>query len=105
MTTYYDLTSEEREKYRKEFKKTPVGKELYSNFYWTIIVLIIIAFAYGSLQGNIFDFENISSALTTMFNWTSLMVVIAALFVLIYYAYLNINFSCWLKNKYKIKRW
>ena len=60
MKTYYDLTLEEREKYRKEFKSTPVGKELYSNFYWTIIVLIIVAFVYGSLQGNIFDFENLS---------------------------------------------
>lgn len=105
MKIYYDLTSEEREKYRKEFKSTPVGKELYSNFHWTIIVLIIIASLYGGLQGSIFDLENISSALTTMFYSSSLMVVIALLSCLVYYVYININFSCWLKHKYKIKKW
>lgn len=105
MKTYYDLTSEEREKYKKEFKTTPVGRELYSIFYWTVIILIAVGFIYGYLQGTIFNFENISDALTTMFNWSLLMIILALLSCLVYYTYININFSCWLKNKYKIKRW
>ncbi len=28
MITYYDLENKEKKKYEKEFKKTPVGKEI-----------------------------------------------------------------------------
>lgn len=92
MKTYYDLTIDERKKYLKEFKKTPVGRDLYIEKSIMAIVagvLLIVIFLLGFLTD---DFDFIGSIL--------LIVMIE-----VYNIYFNLNFTAWLKNKHDIKRW
>lgn len=98
MKTYYDLTSSELAKYRKEFKKTPQGK----NLFYRIVSLDVMLLALFALYCIIVIFEP-ESAGNDFFDWVFIIALIACYDVEnIYY---NINFNAWLKNKYDIKRW
>lgn len=85
MKTYYDLTSKEKNEYLKEFRKTPGGKDI---FIGQIIINILCVFI------------------------TVLLAFVASPYYLfflllsgVYNIYVDILFSCWLKNKHDIKRW
>lgn len=89
MKTYYDLTSKEKKEYLKEFRSTPGGKDIYIgqiiiNFIFSVLTLLLV-FAYSESFSNYYFF--------------------VLLFPVVYDVYVNILFSCWLKNKYDIKRW
>ena len=93
MKNYYDLTSQEKKKYENEFKKTPVGKDMYieGTILYIITSIMVCLFLY-------MDFK-INS------NYSASVMCIAFVINTVYKAYLNINFTAWLKNKYEIKRW
>jgi len=106
MKTYYDLKKEERKNYYKEFKKTPVGKEL--NF--RSICILIITVACWFVAGFVSGYQDGSGAVLTQETelFINAMYMLALVGLLIYTgftAYVNINFSGWLKNKHDIKRW
>ena len=86
MKTYYDLTSKEKKEYLKEFRKTTGGKDI---FIGQIIINALFAFLAGFFTG--FYYE------------CGYLLII--LFPIVYNVYVDILFSCWLKNKYDIKRW
>ena len=94
--TYYDLTSEEIKKYRSEFVKTSsVGRALY--FVTNLIqfgMLMLLICLIGILLLD--DTKNLS-----LIGW----IIFIGVFGCVPQMYLNINFSCWLKHKYGIKRW
>ena len=94
--TYYDLTSEEIKKYRSEFVKTSnVGRVLY---YVTTIMQLGMLMCLISLITILLldDMKNLS-----LIGWIVFFVV----FGYVPQVYFIINFSCWLKHKYGIKRW
>lgn len=106
MKNYYDLTKKERDNYLKEFKKSPVGKEM--NF--RKICILIITFACWIIGGFVSGLQDGSG--TVVARETEIFIgsmAMLALFGLLIYsgftAYMNINFTAWLKNKYDIKRW
>jgi len=100
MKTYYDLTAKEKKTYVKEFKKTPVGKEMNTNRIF-LVVLFVIAISIDFLFGFLFT--------ETEYNAMENLILASQTFTFaisfIYNAYFNINFTAWLKNKYEIKRW
>ena len=93
MKTYYDLTNQEKSKYEKEFRKTPVGKDMYirriiADILATAIVILVF----------LIDYQMETNFSTGLFFCTLLLVVV-------YKVYYNVNFTAWLKNKHDIKRW
>ena len=93
MKTYYDLTKEEKQKYVKEFKKTPVGKDMnikrfIVNLVTTTIVILFL----------VIDIYYETNLYTSIFFFAFLINFINE-------TYFNINFTSWLKNKHDIKRW
>lgn len=96
MKTYYDLTKKERGEYLKEFKKTPVGKEMkmtlnlsfFAFLAFIILESVFVSFGYNE-YGNFFDVAS----------WVAIGLSI------LYEIFIDINFTAWLKNKYDIKRW
>lgn len=106
MKTYYDLTKKERKEYEKEFKKTPVGKDLNSNKVLFEVILGVFFFVYGFVIGftsGVEEFLDQSSLMLT--NLLEVLFYIMLLISSAYNFYVNINFTAWLKNKYDIKRW
>ena len=89
MKTYYDLTSKEKKAFLDEFKKTPGGKNIF-------ITQIIVNFLF-SLLSLILTFEYSES----IFSYYLFILFIP----LVYDIYVDIMFSCWLKNKHNIRRW
>ena len=93
MKTYYDLTNEEKKKYEKEFKKTPIGKDMNIRKIMVDVlstVIIVVVF--------LIDYQ-----METNFSTASFFC--ALLIDVVYKAYFNLNFTAWLKNKHDIKRW
>lgn len=99
MKTYYDLTAKEKKTYVKEFKKTPVGKEMNTNRIF-LDVLFFIAISIDFLFGLFTETEYIAMENLILASQTFTFAI-----AFIYDAYFNINFTAWLKNKYEIKRW
>jgi len=93
MKTYYDLTNEEKKKYEKEFKKTPIGRDMNIRK----IIVHILATAIIVLVFLI-DYQMETNFSTGLF-FCALLIDVA------YKAYFNLNFTAWLKNKHDIKRW
>ena len=93
MKTYYDLTKEEKQKYVKEFKKTPVGKDM--NIKRTIVNLVTTIIVILFLVIDVYYETNL---------YTSILFFVF-LIDFINETYFNINFTSWLKNKHDIKRW
>ena len=89
MKTYYDLTSKEKKEYLNEFRKTPGGKSIY-----IAQVIINCLFSFLTLFLTIVYSKSI-------FNYYLFIL----LFPVVYDIYVDILFSCWLKNKHDIKRW
>lgn len=89
MKTYYDLTSKEKKEYLKEFRKTPGGKDI---FIGQIIINALFVFLAGFFTS--FYHEAILN-----------IYLLVLLFPIVYDIYVDVLFSCWLKNKYDIKRW
>lgn len=92
--TYYDLNEQEKKGYKKEFVKTPGGRDinikrilffLLAICSFGIIIVIDVEESLGEMLSNIWGF----------------IVILMA----IYEVYFNISFVSWLKNKYGIKRW
>ena len=54
MKTYYDLTSQEKKKYENEFKKTPVGKDMYieGTILYIITSIMVCLFLYMDFKIN-----------------------------------------------------
>lgn len=92
MKTYYDLTIDQRKKYLIEFKKTPIGKDIY-------IKRLIMDFVGSILLICIF----LTGFLTDDYDFIGGIVLISL--VDAYHIYFNLNFTAWLKNKHDIKRW
>ena len=94
--TYYDLTIEQIKKYRSEFVKTSnVGRVLY--YVTTIMQLGMFMCAISLIAIQLLDdMQNLS-----LIGWIFSFVV----FGYVIHVYFSINFSCWLKHKYGIKRW
>ena len=94
MITYYDLEKKEKKKYEKEFKKTPVGKEITHRkiiielLMLAIDVFLLFCIFYLKIEN---DFSDV---------WLFTFFVF-----LISYIYYDTNFTAWLKNKHNIKRW
>ena len=96
MKTYYDLSKQERKDYMKEFKQTPVGKEI--NIGYTLIsILTLILF----IATDFLTYSNAELAARLSIYALILMIAVDLIFTL----YININFTAWLKNKHNIKRW
>jgi len=93
--TYYDLTNKEKKEYLKEFKQTPTGKDMniVNISIQTIGFIFMILMLYYDFILSTYD-----SVVTVMF-------LISLLIEFLYSTYFNINFTAWLKNKHKIKRW
>lgn len=98
MKTYYDLTSSELAKYRKEFKKTPQGKNLFYRIVALDVVFLVLLALYFLIV-----FYGSETAISGFNNWFFFIVLVVGYDIEnIYY---NINFNAWLKNKHDIKRW
>ncbi|MBQ7136466.1 MAG: hypothetical protein IJO43_00630 [Bacilli bacterium] len=93
MKTYYDLSLSEKKKYKKEFKSTPGGKDIWIQL--TIIQLLSIAF----LATCIFIDTQTNSYFSI--NVLFIIILVEEACKLVF----NINFTAWLKNKHNIKRW
>ena len=100
--TYYDLTKEEKKKYEKEFSKTSLGKVVYNIAtavqIFTLLMevfFVVLLFVDSSIL-----LEDPKFMLIYIF-----MLIVISVINWIPCVYLNINFSCWLKNKYGINRW
>lgn len=105
MKNYYELKKSDRQKYLKEFRKTPVGKEM--NF--RLICCWIITFAFWFVSGYVFglteDIDVFTKEATLFMNIMDILAIFGFVFSSLYSAYLNFNFTAWLKNKYEIRRW
>jgi len=98
MKTYYDLTKEEIKKYSKEFKQTPIGKQINSKLNLSCLGAIICLFIGGFIE--VYGYEN-----KLNINLFLIMSIFEALSITVLSAYNNLSFSSWLKLKYDIKRW
>jgi len=93
MKTYYDLTISEKKKFKKEFKKTPGGKDICVQL--TIIQLLSIAIFATCIF--------IDTRTNSYFSINALFIIV--LVEEVCKLVLNINFTAWLKNRHNIKRW
>ena len=92
--TYYDLNELEKKGYKKEFVKTPGGRDINIK---RILLFILAVCSFGIIM--VIDVEeSLVDKLSTI--WGFLVIILA-----IYEVYFNISFVSWLKNKYGIKRW
>lgn len=94
MITYYDLENKEKKKYEKEFKKTPVGKEI--NHRKIIIEVLMLSIDLFLIFCEFY--LKIENDFSDVWLFTFLVFIIS-------YIYFDINFTAWLKNKHDIKRW
>jgi hypothetical protein len=97
MKTYYDLSKSERKNYLKDFKKTPVGKEINEGH----VLLNILAFIVF-VASFILSYYEVSDTLSEIFWIIFVLCAIIDAFIMFYE---NVNFTAWLKNKHDIKRW
>lgn len=93
MKTYYDLTNKEKREYLKEFKKTPVGKDMNIRRIIADIITTTILVLFFVID---WTYE------TNIFN---IIFVCSCIIEILYNTYFNLNFTAWLKNKHDIKRW
>lgn len=104
MKTYYDLTKKERSNYKKEFKETPVGKEMHFTYYCILVLVMVFAGMWGFSSGLISAAQVVNNDFQ-MFN--NIMGVIAIALVIIgtlWECYVEVSFTSWLKYKYDIKK-
>ena len=92
--TYYDLTNEEEKKYRNEFIKTPVGKQIY-------LLTTVIQFILFVCMAMFFITLVVSDSILFDGGWF-IFIALAAFLPKVYF---NINFCAWLKHKFGINRW
>ena len=98
MKTYYDLTKEERKRYSKEFKQTPIGKQINSKLNLSCISAVLCCFIGGFIEG--YGYKN-----EFAINLFLIIAIFEALSIIVLSIYNNLSFSFWLKLKYDIKRW
>lgn len=105
MKTFYDLTRKERKEYKKEFKTTPVGKEIHSVYFYLCALAFWFLFILAGIQGVIDREKIVNEGLQQFCYGMGIFIIILVVIVNLWRFYENICFSSWLKYKHKINRW